>query len=337
MNAPIAHFPHIFTVTKEHEETRLDLLLARILPDYSRSYFQKCIREKRVMVNSILVEKHSYQVKEGDIVHIAAKPCTPLSPSQKNTAQIAVEIVYEHEHFLVLEKPAGLIVHAPHPEFEGVTLVDWLLNRFSGIECIGEQERPGIIHRLDKETSGLILIAKTPYGHTKLSNLFKDRQIKKTYLAIVEGHPNPASGSIDFSIDRHRLEPHKMTHLSGSGRDALTHYTVLETLSNSSLLEARPVTGRTHQIRVHCAAIGHPIVGDVLYGHYSKRIRRQALHAASLTFRFDGQDFSFKSELPYDMQRVIKETRLYADDLMTQYEQDEYMAQTVSSAQQTEL
>jgi 23S rRNA pseudouridine1911/1915/1917 synthase len=173
-------------------------------------------------------------------------------------------------------------------------------------------DRPGIVHRLDKDTSGLLLIARTNYAHATFNTLFQTRTIHKTYLALVHGHP-PASGTIDLAIGRHPVNRHTMTTFKAGTyeaarhrtRNAFTAYTVLEYFDEYSLLEVKPVTGRTHQIRVHLAALGHPIVGDAVYGTASKLIARQALHAHRLQFMFDGQEHIFTQPLPGDMANVV--------------------------------
>ena len=224
---------------------------------------------------------------------------------------------FENENFIVVNKPAGLLVHATDTAKDEVTLVDWLLTKVKGLTGIGAVERPGIIHRLDQDTSGLLVVAKNNYAHEKISQMFKDRLVKKTYWAIVKGHP-AKEGAIDFSVMRHPVYRNKMIHVQTSGklstkqasaRDALTNYIVLEDFDDCSLVEAKPVTGRTHQIRVHFSGLGHPLIGDKLYGQQSKFIKRHALHAKAIEFEFEGKKYHLEAEVPKDFQRALKELK----------------------------
>lgn len=288
---------------------RLDLCLCTMYGEkYSRSLFQKLIIGGHVSVNGTVVTKPSFSAQPGQTITIHVPPLPDPKMVHENARNIPIEIVFSHEHFLVLNKPAHVLVHSPRTNSTDLTVVDWLLAHFADIQSVGGSDRPGIIHRLDKDTSGLLLVARNQYAHAKLSELFKNRLISKTYVAVVKGHPS-SKGVIDFNIIRHPIDRIRMSHSSISGRQATTHYTVREFLHNAALIEAQPLTGRTHQIRVHCAAIGHPIIGDALYHCSSTLIDRQALHAYKLSFMFEGQQYSFCQEPPADFQKLVEKLR----------------------------
>lgn len=312
---------HTFVVEKSFAGQRIDKFLTVVMPLYSRSFFQKMIDEGHISVNQ-------HTAKASSIVHEADLITVNLPVEQKRpvynpvNTDLGIEILHTHEHFFIINKPAHLLVHQTEVPTNEPTVVDWLLSNHHELIEVGSQERPGIVHRLDKETSGLMIIARTNFAHKIFGKLFKDRSISKTYVALVEGHP-PQSGTIDLSIGRHPTMRKKMTtHVPDEQlrslttpyrirnqsmiRNAITHYTVREYYKEHSLLELHPQTGRTHQIRVHCAAIGHPLVGDYLYGTPSKAIKRHALHASSLAFNFEGKDFLFEKELPVDFKTVIE-------------------------------
>lgn len=290
--------------------SRIDIFLVAKFPGMSRTFFQKLIDDKNIELNGQKVTKSSTPIKENDEIYIEL-PESKYALEDIDYKSLNVELVYEHAHFLIVYKPAGLIVHAPTEESKIPTLVDWIKYYFSEISSIGEKDRPGIVHRLDKDTSGLLIIARNDYAHNMFSKLFKERSIKKTYYAIANGH-SEKSGTIDFNIIRHPVLRNKMMHTVVHGRDAVTHFKTEKyfTINNKefSLIKLNPVTGRTHQIRVHLAAIGHSILADSIYGEVnaSKLISRQALHAYSLDFEFEGQKFNFVKELPQDMQTVIQ-------------------------------
>lgn len=294
------------TLMVESDETiRLDRFLPRHFTGYSRSFFQKLIDQACVKLNGQVVTKNGISLKQGDLLDIHFPSHEKKSSQKVMPDNLSIDIIFEHEHFLVISKPASLMVHRPTATSSVFTLVDWLNVQRSEFNSFENPDRPGIVHRLDKDTSGLMIIARNPYAQAVLSDLFKKRAISKTYLAVVEGI-TPASGTIDFHINRDPLMPTKMTHRYAAGREALTYYQAQQYFGNATLVEARPVTGRTHQLRVHFAGLRHPIMGDVVYGKVSKLIKRQALHAWKLSFSFEGKDYSFQQEPPTDFQALIK-------------------------------
>jgi 23S rRNA pseudouridine1911/1915/1917 synthase len=295
-------------VVETPEAQRLDRYLVQHIPagTVSRTRVQEYIDAGCIWVNGTVAVKSSMMVRAGDVILMKPPQQTMAEPVEKQILEAcSVEVIAEHEHFIVLAKPAGLVVHKPSPDAEGVSLVDWLVHRYPEIASVGAPERPGIVHRLDKDTSGLLLVARTQYGLETLQAMFGTRLIKKTYFALVTGHPQE-SGVIDYCITRNSVIPTQMTHKIGTGRPAITHFRVMKYYKQHALLEVKPLTGRTHQIRVHCAAIGHPIVGDAVYGTQSKLIKRQALHAAQLEFTFDGQTYAFLKNVPEDFAHALQ-------------------------------
>jgi 23S rRNA pseudouridine1911/1915/1917 synthase len=308
-----------FIATDEHAGSRLDKYLSNVAEGLSRSFFHALIEQGRVFVDGSIAEKPRLIVHSGaTIMVILPEPAAPHTPSE---CSIAVELVHEHEHFLIINKPAGLIVHAPNNHSTEPTVVDWILARYGEIKQVGSSDRPGIVHRLDKDTSGLLIIPRTNYAHTYFGCAFKNHSIRKTYHALVVGHP-PKKGEIDAGITRdpavrtrmatttrlhaRNFSPSRIGHI----RESLTHYTVTEYLNEHSLLEVSPRTGRTHQIRVHLASIGFPIVGDAVYGTASPLIGRHALHAYSLSFSFDNHDYFFSQKAPEDFKLCYEKLAL---------------------------
>jgi 23S rRNA pseudouridine1911/1915/1917 synthase len=295
-------------VPQENSALRIDSFIAQHMPEYSRSFFKKLLNEQLVTING-KTAKASSAIKPNDCITVQFPPPKPLfeptSGLRDALSSFKVRVRFEHPHFFIIEKPAHLVVHKPSTKSSDVTLVDWLLLHNAEIADVGIESRPGIVHRLDKETSGLMIIPRTNYAHMKFSEMFKDRRIKKTYLAIVSGHPEP-QGTIDLPIGRDKFCPTKMSHHTMNGRNALTHYEVIQYFEGASLVKAQPITGRTHQIRVHFAALGHPLIGDHVYAKKSDLINRHALHATRLSFTFDTQDFSFEQEPPTDFKEVLK-------------------------------
>jgi 23S rRNA pseudouridine1911/1915/1917 synthase len=293
-----------YTIEDSLVGARLDRVLSAKLPDHSRTSAQNLITHKYVSVNGIQATKSSLKVKLGDMIAVCMPDHVQRTGLPIPDEDMGVRILFEHEEFLIIYKPAGLVVHAPHPHSTEISLVDWLLHSFKNLSHVGPADRPGIVHRLDKDTSGLLIIPRTNSAHTLFSELFKARSIEKTYLAVVKGHPKQED-TIDLPLGRHAVHRHKISVLA-HGRESITSYTVERYFQEAALITVRPRTGRTHQIRVHCAAQKHSIVGDALYGTAHPSIGRHALHAYQLAFTYKGRWYSFSYSMPHDMQNLIK-------------------------------
>ncbi len=285
---------------------RLDVFLARRCRDLSRNRVRGLIDEGLVTVGGHPA-KPSQRLAPGDQV-IARIP--QPEPLRLLPETIPLTIIYQDEEIIVVDKPAGLTVH-PAPGHPRGTLVNALLALCPDLSGIGGTLRPGIVHRLDKDTSGLLVVAKNDRAHRSLAQQLKDRDVHKTYLALVQGVPRPAEGVIEAPIGRHPRNRKKMAVVAG-GREAETGYRTRQLWDDYALLAVEPVTGRTHQIRVHLAAIGHPIVGDATYGRRSALIGRQFLHAHRLAFRLPTSDraIEFESPLPPELREVLNALEL---------------------------
>ncbi|MFZ5693604.1 MAG: RluA family pseudouridine synthase [Pseudomonadota bacterium] len=315
------------TAASEDAGTRLDRVLAAHLPELSRTRLKALILEGAVTAGGRAVDDPGYKVKTGEVFTIAVPPPEPAEPEGEN---IPLSILYEDDQVIVIDKPAGLVVH-PAAGHQTGTLVNALIAHCGeSLSGIGGVMRPGIVHRLDKDTSGVMVVAKTDKAHKSLSEQFADHgrtgDLERGYLAFVWGAPDRPRGTIDAPIDRHPHNREKMAVRQG-GRDAITHWEVRERYAGAdgkpvaSLIECRLETGRTHQIRVHLAHIGHPILGDETYatGFRTKAVRlpkaaqaalqalgRQALHAYFLAFQHpvSGKVQQFQSELPVPLARL---------------------------------
>ena len=282
---------------------RLDKFVGERCPELSRTHAQQLIEDGFITVNGKAV-KSSLKLNPGDKIFVVIPPA---SPSHLEAENIPLKIIYEDADILVVDKPAGLAVH-PAPGHPSHTLVNAVLNYLPGLAQDTDSLRPGIVHRLDKDTSGLILIAKNRLAQANLSQQFKNRIVKKSYLALVKGKLAPEKGVIEAAIGRDRSHRQRMAVVS-KGREARTEYRVIKYYGNYTLLEIKPETGRTHQIRVHLAAIGFPVVGDATYGLKSPRFPRQFLHASKISFLLPstGARVEFESPLPPDLEQVLKE------------------------------
>lgn len=271
------------TIYTEIKPDRLDRYLSSVWSDLSRSRLQKLIEDGHVTVNHSVVTNKKTLVKLNDCVSLTLPPQQPLDLLPQ---KIPLDILYEDDHLLVINKPIGLVVH-PAPGHPDHTLVNAILSHCDHLSGINGVARPGIVHRLDKDTSGAIVIAKTDLAHQSLQQQIQRKTAQREYLGIVHGVPQTVQGTIDAPIGRNPRERQKMTVLP-TGRAAVTHWQLLEKLGMYALIHFRLETGRTHQIRVHSAHIRHPIVGDPLYSHVSPKIAQmishQALHAWKLSF-----------------------------------------------------
>ena len=306
-----------FKIAEPQIGKRLDVVLADQLEDCSRSYAGHLIQEGAVAVNGKPC-KSSYRLRLHDVVEGELPPPT-LSIFEAEP--IPLSILYEDAHLLVVDKPPGLVVH-PAPGHPQGTLVNALMYHCPDLAAFSGEIRPGIVHRLDKDTSGALVVAKTPAAHEHLALQFKQRMVRKTYLALVRGEVKATRGVIRLPIGRHPVHRKRMTAIAPRARAAETHYRVRAQWTGTTLLELDLKTGRTHQIRVHCAALHHPILGDTLYGgrnatcvaqtgraggRQALPVKRQMLHAWRLGFLHpvDQQWRQFEADLPADMQAVL--------------------------------
>jgi 23S rRNA pseudouridine1911/1915/1917 synthase len=293
-----------FMVTAALAGQRLDRFLQAQLPGFSRAFLQKLIEDGHVIVNG-RASKPSHKMRAGDRVEVEVPPPRPL---QARPEAIPLDVIYEDDDLIVVNKPAGLVVHPAAGNYTG-TLVNALLHHCRGkLAGIGGVERPGIVHRLDKGTSGCIVVAKTDFAHQALVNQFKSRAVKKIYRAVCWGKFERLSGRVETTIGRSEHHRKKMSATARRGRPALTEYRVLNQHADAALVELTLHTGRTHQIRVHMAHIGHPIVGDTIYGRARKAeisVARPLLHAYKLGFTHPrtGKPMEFTAPMPEDMLR----------------------------------
>lgn len=308
--------PEIITGTIE-SAGRLDKALAEAT-GLSRARVQGLIEEGRVDVGGKTAAAPSMKVAEGTAFSIILAAAMPAAAQPED---IPLVVAFEDQHLIVVDKPAGMVVHPAVGNITG-TLVNALLHHCRGqLSGINGVARPGIVHRIDKDTSGLLVVAKSDAAHEGLAAQFAAHTVHRRYIAVCAGHPSPAEGTIDARVGRSDADRKKMTVLpnnSSRGKSAVTHYKVLQRLDHAAQIECRLETGRTHQVRVHCASIGHPLLGDPAYGRTPKQLRpvlerlafaRQALHAAEIGFQhpLTGEMVQFRSNLPQDMAELIDE------------------------------
>jgi len=292
----------VYNFIVDNQGVRLDKYVCHQLGELSRTRIQKLIADGYITVND-QVAKAGLKLNIGDRLRVIIPP-TP--PSRLTPEAIPLNILYEDDDLLVIDKPAGLPVH-PAPGHPSHTLVNALLSHFPHLADIGDSLRPGIVHRLDKDTSGVMLVAKNSVAQANLAEQFKARSVVKAYLVLVKGHLTPEDGAIEAPIGRDPANRKRMAVVAG-GREARTEYRVIRYIGDYTLLEVRPETGRTHQIRVHLSAIGFPVVGDRVYGVKSAFLSRQFIHACRLGFKLpsSGEYIEFKSELPADLAQALK-------------------------------
>jgi 23S rRNA pseudouridine1911/1915/1917 synthase len=305
-----------FQVAAEDQGRRLDQFLSETDLNFSRSQAKNFIQERHILLNQ-KPAKPSAHIRAGDI--ISGTLPEPESPSFK-PEPLPLTILYEDSSIIIIDKPSGMVVHPAHGNLSG-TLVNALLNHCKDLTGINGVLRPGIVHRLDKDTSGVMVVAKNDEAYHRLTRQFKDRTVRKVYLAIVYGKFSKEEGLIDSAIGRHPSERKRMSTRTKKGRTAITRWKKIEELDGFTFLEIFPQTGRTHQIRVHLSSIGHPLLGDPLYGRKGrpgtihdpllkecvKRMNRQALHAHRLEFDHPrtGERVHFVASIPEDMSDVL--------------------------------
>jgi 23S rRNA pseudouridine1911/1915/1917 synthase len=317
----------ILSVPPDAAGTRLDQWLVYQLPDVSRVRVQQLIEQKKILINGN-VPKPSMRLRGGEEIRITG--AVELPPLKAFAEDIPLDVVYEDESIAVINKAAGMSVHAGSGKGEAGnrgTMVNALLHRFNRLSEIGGELRPGIVHRLDKETSGLVLVAKSDLAHRKLAEQFSRREVKKTYIALVHGWPKMTKGTIRAAISRDPVRRARMTtrqtRKSKPGREAITHWQVTRQIDGAygkfSLLEVKIETGRTHQIRVHLSSIGHPVAGDTLYGAPRPKsyggtapevasLERNFLHASAIQFQHPirNRPLSFQQPLPAELSNFLR-------------------------------
>jgi 23S rRNA pseudouridine1911/1915/1917 synthase len=305
------------TITSQKAGFRLDQYLAKVKPDLTRAFIQKLVKSGSVFVNNKKMTKPAYKLKEGDELIVMIPSIKEIGIQAEN---IPLNIVYEDSDIIVVNKPAGMVVH---PTDRGAhvsgTLVNALMHHCKDLSGIGGKKRPGIIHRLDKDTSGLIISAKNDKAHNYIARQIENREVVKKYLTLLKGHLSPKAGSIESPLEKTGGKKDMRVSGSKNAKYALTHYKVKEYVGDYSLVEVQIVTGRTHQIRVHFSAIGHPVCGDGMYGDKKANekfkdlgLDRQFLHAAELTFKrpSDDKELHLKADLTKDLKDIIKVLRI---------------------------
>ena len=331
---------YLFQICESTNNLRLDIVISRIIPDCSRAYASKLISSGNVsrvsgdaeipfsyallfrkedeasieneISKSTPINKTSHKTRAGECILVAVPKPDDVSFEPE---PIDIDVIYNDSDIAVINKKPGMVVH-PAPGHYSETLVNALMYRFPDITGIGGESRPGIVHRLDKDTSGIIVIAKNDRSHKILSLMFKNRTIQKTYLAVTYGRFKERRGTIDYPIGRHPTDRKKMSILSARPRFAVTEYSIIDQFENAALVEVDLKTGRTHQIRVHFSAINHPLLGDAVYGNKNslsliKKAERQMLHAYKISFSHptENRRLDFTAPVPEDMAIVLNELK----------------------------
>lgn len=296
-------------IVSTSEKIRIDKYLADTCPDFTRNFVQKLIEEEQVTVNGNACTKKT-MVVDGDVIFCQIPEPKELSVREEN---IPLEIVYEDDSLIVVNKPRGMVVHPANGNYEG-TLVNALLYHCKGrLSSINGVIRPGIVHRIDKDTSGILLVAKTDAAHLSLAEQIKEHSVKREYVALLDGVIKDDGGTVDKPIGRSEKDRKKMAITLKNSRNAITHYMVLERYLGYCLVKCRLETGRTHQIRVHMASLGHPVTGDQVYGAKKQKLfhEGQLLHAKTIGFIHPntGEYMEFTSELPKEFQEVLRKLK----------------------------
>lgn len=297
---------HCFTADIEHEDQRIDRYLTEMLPEQSRSFFQKLIRDGFVMVNHIIV-KVNYRLKTGDVIEIDIPDAVPTEIVPEN---IPLDILYEDDDLLIVNKPKGMVVHPAVGHSTG-TLVNAIMYHCQGnLSGINGEIRPGIVHRIDKDTTGSLIICKNDEAHRNIAEQIKEHSVTRRYVGVVAGTFSEESGTVEGAIGRHPNDRKRMTINEKNGKPAVTHYRVLQTLKGASFMEFELETGRTHQIRVHMASISHPLLGDTVYGNSKNpyKLQGQALHARTIGFIHPttGEYIEVSTPIPEYMTELVR-------------------------------
>jgi len=295
-----------FVISDMQQGLRLDVVLAETTkPLESRANIQRSIRAGLISIDGITTTRSSTKVISGQIIRV--KPPKDYLAPAITPSELSLNIVFEDDDIAIIDKPSGMVVHSGAGHLTD-TMANAAVTRWPKISSVGDTDRPGIVHRLDRDTSGLLIIALNPTAYNNLTLMIKKHEIERIYTALVHGHPKSSTGTIDAPIGR---DPHHRTRqaVNAGGRPALTHYEVIREIGQFSFIKVRLETGRMHQIRVHMTAIGHPIVGDQTYGKRQgiANLRRQFLHASKLTFNhpISSEKISVTSKLPDDLQSAI--------------------------------
>ena len=297
---------HCFTADIEHEDQRIDRYLTEMLPEQSRSFFQKLIRDGFVIVNHIIV-KVNYRLKTGDVIEIDIPDAVPTEIVPEN---IPLDILYEDDDLLIVNKPKGMVVHPAVGHSTG-TLVNAIMYHCQGnLSGINGEIRPGIVHRIDKDTTGSLIICKNNEAHRNIAEQIKEHSVTRRYVGVVAGTFSEESGTVEGAIGRHPNDRKRMTINEKNGKPAVTHYRVLQTLKGASFMEFELETGRTHQIRVHMASISHPLLGDTVYGNSKNpyKLQGQALHARTIGFIHPttGEYIEVSAPIPEYMTELVR-------------------------------